>query len=319
MRAQEKPGRAGSVRTSGEGPSAITCERSCSSRTTMRRMDFVALTEASLVELRAHHDEGHLAAVIGVAPGVPASDLHHHVAGLERALPVVGDQHALARKQNPVVEGLRLVRARGKEVLPAALPGAAFGPLRGMRRLDEGVLRRIVVPGLGGRLHHAQMSARARRLEMERQVAVVARARDHGGATVEHPQVGHVGALLERARLDVGRRAVEQHAGASLRVVAGHHPPDRLDRVAHALRLRWNEWKSAAPLGAHGLLAMAYMSVTTSTTTGLFMPIARVSASSSSPGSVTRMPAQPKASATLVKSMSGKRHISSARPRCLPP
>src|SRR4029450_14081415 len=56
----------------------------------------VHLTEPSLVELCAHHHEGHLAAVIGVAPGVPASDLHHHVAGLERALPVVGDQHALA-------------------------------------------------------------------------------------------------------------------------------------------------------------------------------------------------------------------------------
>src|SRR4029077_3805974 len=100
MRAQEKPGRAGSVRTSGEGRGAVACERSCSSRTTMRRTDFVALTVSSLVEFRAHHDEGHLAAVIGVAPSVPASDLHPHVGGLERALPVVGDQHALARKQN---------------------------------------------------------------------------------------------------------------------------------------------------------------------------------------------------------------------------
>src|SRR5262245_5379601 len=188
-----------------------------------------------------------------------------------------------------------------------------------MRGLDEGILGGIVIPRLGGRLHHAQMSARARRLEMKGQVAVVALARDHGGTAVEHPQVGHVGALLERARLDVGRRTVEQHTRAPLRVVSGHHPPDRLDRVAHALRLRWNEWKSVAPLGVHGFLAMAYMSVTTSTTTGLFMASARVSAPSSSPGSVTRMPAQPKASATLVKSMSGKRHISSARPRCLPP
>src|SRR5262245_46969815 len=106
MREQERPGRAGSVRTSGEGTSAITCERSCSSRTTMLRMDLVVLTITSLVELRAHHDEGHLAAVIGVAPGMPASDLYHHVAGLERALPVVGDQHALAREQNAVVQRL---------------------------------------------------------------------------------------------------------------------------------------------------------------------------------------------------------------------
>src|ERR1700710_735872 len=92
IRAQENPGRAGSVRTSGEGPSATTFECSPSSATRMRRTGFVSLMAASLIELCAHHDEGHLASLIGVGPGVPASDLHHDVAGLEHALAVVGDE-----------------------------------------------------------------------------------------------------------------------------------------------------------------------------------------------------------------------------------
>src|ERR1700748_3330234 len=154
MRAQEKPGRTGSLRISGDGPSAITRERSFSSSTTRRRTDFVSLTVTSLVECRAHHDEGHLTVVIGVAPRVPTSDLHHHVAGLERALAVVRDQDALAREQNAVVERLGFVRARGVKVLPAALPGAAFGLARRMLGLDEGVFRWVIVLRLGGRLHH---------------------------------------------------------------------------------------------------------------------------------------------------------------------
>src|SRR5262245_27860342 len=212
MRAQEKPARAGSVRISGDGPSAITRERSFSSTTTRRRTGFVSLTAASLVECCTHHDESHLAVVIGVAPGVPAPDLHHHVARLERALAVVRDQDALAREQNAVVERLGFVRARGIEILPAALPGAAFGLARRMRGFDEGVFRRVVVLWLGGGLHHPQMAAETRRLEMERHVAVVAFARDHRQTAVEHPYVGHIGALLERARLDVGSGAVEQDA-----------------------------------------------------------------------------------------------------------
>ena len=57
---------------------------------------------------------------------------------------------------------------------------------------------------------------------------------------------------------------------------------------------------------------------TTSTTTGLFIAIAFFSVSSRSAAFSTRMPTQPKPSAIFAKLMSGKRHISSARPRCLP-
>src|SRR5262245_2800762 len=151
--------------------------------------------------------------------------------------------------------------ARGVEVLAAALPSATFGLSRRMLGFDETVLRRIVIVRLGGRLHDPQMPAGARRLEMERQIAVVALARDDGRTALEYPDVGHVGTLLERADLHVGRRAVEQHARVPLRVMAGHHAPDRLDIVCHRLRFRWNEWKSVAPSGTHGFFAMAYMSV----------------------------------------------------------
>ena len=116
-------------------------------------------------------------------------------------------------------------------------------------------------------MHDAQMAAGTRRLEMERQVAVVALARDDRRARVEHPDVGHVGALLERARRDVGRRAVEQDARASLRIIAGHDAADR-SNVGQAL-LRCNKWKSDAPAGIYGFLATSYMSLTTSTTPGL--------------------------------------------------
>src|SRR4051812_37077179 len=167
--------------------------------------------------------------------------------------------------------------ARGVEVLPATLPGATLGLSRRMLGFDECVLRWIVILPPAGRLHDAQMPAGVRRLEMERQIAIVALARDDGRTAVEYPDVGHVGALLERADLHVGRRAVEQYARAPLCVMAGHHAPDRLDVVRHRLRPRWNEWKSAAPSGTHGFFAMAYMSLTTSMTTGFSSAMARLS------------------------------------------
>ena len=68
---------------------------------------------------------------------------------------------------------------------------------------------------------------------MKRQVAVVARARDERGRGLVDPDVGHAGAPADRAGIDIGRCAVEQHARPSLRVVAGHDAPDRLHLVRH--------------------------------------------------------------------------------------
>src|SRR5690348_16016877 len=100
MRADAKPGRARSVRTSGAGPSAMQRDFSFSSLTTMRRTGLAfSLIIASLVEFSAHHHERHLTRV-GIAPGMPAADLHHDVARLQHAPPVVGDEDALAREQD---------------------------------------------------------------------------------------------------------------------------------------------------------------------------------------------------------------------------
>src|SRR5262249_39670425 len=74
------------------------------------------------------------------------------------------------------------------------------------------------------------------RLEMERQLAVIAIARDDRGRSLVNPDVGHAGPAADRAGIDIGRRAVEQHAGASLRIVAGHDAPDRFRVIRH----RWS-------------------------------------------------------------------------------
>src|SRR5262249_16764252 len=92
---------------------------------------------------------------------------------------------------------------------------------------------RIVIRWLAGRLDDAQMPARGRRLETERQVAVVARAGDERGHAGIDPDIGHAGTAADRAGIDVGRRAVEQYARPSNRIVAGHHAPDRFAIIRH--------------------------------------------------------------------------------------
>src|SRR4029434_7481379 len=129
MRVAANPGRAGSVRTSGDGPSAITFDFSPSSLTTILRTGAGALlitVHRSLLcspftEFGAHHDECHLAALVGISPCVPAADLHDHVTWLERALAIVRHQDTRPGSQNAVVERLGLVYARGVEILAAAL------------------------------------------------------------------------------------------------------------------------------------------------------------------------------------------------------
>ena len=70
---------------------------------------------------------------------------------------------------------------------------------------------------------------------MEWNVAVVAVARDHGRTRVELPDVRHSRALLERARLHAGRRAVDEYARAALLVVSSHYAPDGFDAFRHFL------------------------------------------------------------------------------------
>src|SRR5882724_10567775 len=79
MRVEAKPGRAGSVHTSGDGPSATATDLPlASSMVTMRRTGL----GVSVIEFCAHHHKGHEAARARVGPAVPIAELHHHVAGL---------------------------------------------------------------------------------------------------------------------------------------------------------------------------------------------------------------------------------------------
>src|SRR6185503_9764593 len=154
MRVDEKPGRAGSVRTSGDGPSAIAVEApSALSTVTMRRTGFGL--SILFPEARAHHHECHSARRGAVGPAVPVAELHHHVAGIHDALAVVELQDALAFEQDAVVERFRLVVGRAEVVLAALVPGAAGMDLPGrvVARNRALVRRRVVVRRLSGRLH----------------------------------------------------------------------------------------------------------------------------------------------------------------------
>src|SRR5260370_6464652 len=99
IRIAAKPGRAGSVRTSGVSPSWIATDfPPASSIVTILRTEF----GASLLTLRSHHYEGHEAATAGIGPAVPVAELHDYVAGIHHELAAVEHEHALAREQDAI-------------------------------------------------------------------------------------------------------------------------------------------------------------------------------------------------------------------------
>ena len=109
-----KPGRAGSVRTSGDGPSVIATDLPFvvvdrDDPADGFRMFGHALTS---LKLRAHHHERHVAASRGIGPAMPVAELHDDVARLHHELAAVEHEHALAREQNAVVDRLRFMDGR---------------------------------------------------------------------------------------------------------------------------------------------------------------------------------------------------------------
>jgi hypothetical protein len=58
-------------------------------------------------------------------------------------------------------------------------------------------------------LDDAKVTTIRRRLEMERQIAVIAPAANVCRETVVNPEIGHAGAAADGARVDVRRRAIE--------------------------------------------------------------------------------------------------------------
>src|SRR5712691_1998263 len=192
----------------------------------------------SFFELRAHHDEGHEAAAPRIGPAVPVAELHHDIARLHDALAVVQEQHALAFEKDAVIDGRRLVDGRAVGVLSAAVPGSARSLPRRVQRHRGRVPGGIVILRPSRRLDDAQMPAVFGRFEMKRQTAVVALPGDDRRAAVEYPDVRHAGARADRARIDVGRRAVEEHARAAVLVVSGDYAPNRPQLFRHAF------WKS---------------------------------------------------------------------------
>ena len=98
---------------------------------------------------------------------------------------------------------------RTEEILPAAIPDAV-GTQPCRAEWPEGrILRWIVIGRLAVGLHDAKVPAGRRRLEMERQVAVVARARNDRGRALINPDIRHAGASADRACIHIGGRAVE--------------------------------------------------------------------------------------------------------------
>src|SRR5262245_617736 len=106
MRVEAKPGRAGSVRTSGAGPSATARDLPLASSTVMMRRTGFGV---SVIEFCAHYHEGHEAAGARVGPAVPVAELHHHVARLHHDLAAVEHERAFARQHDSIVHGLGLV------------------------------------------------------------------------------------------------------------------------------------------------------------------------------------------------------------------
>jgi hypothetical protein len=95
IRIEVKPGRAGSVRTSGVGPSWIATDLPLSSSiVTILRTEF----GASVLKLRSHHHKRHEAATTGIGPAMPVAELHDDVARVHHELAAVEHEHALARE-----------------------------------------------------------------------------------------------------------------------------------------------------------------------------------------------------------------------------
>src|SRR3954471_20648426 len=171
IRIEAKPGRAGSVRTSGVGPSWIAADLPLSSSTvTILR----TALGASLRKLRSHHHERHEAATAGIGPAMPVAELHDDVAWAHHELAGVEHEHALAREQNAIVDRLRFMDGRAESVLAAAIPYTVGALTRRMHWDRMWVVRRFVTGGLRRRLHDPQVPAHGGGLEMKRQIAVVA-------------------------------------------------------------------------------------------------------------------------------------------------
>src|SRR5882672_9339840 len=221
-------------------PSRRRCRRSCES--------------VSFFELPAHHDECHQAAALRIGPAVPVAELNYDVARFHHALAVVQKQHALALEQNAVIDRGRLVDGRAVVVLSAAVPGAARSLPRRVQRHRGRVPGGIVILRPSRRLDDAQMPAVFGRFEMKRQTAVVALAGNDRRAAVEYPDVRHAGARADHARIDVGRRAVEEHARAAVLVVSGDYAPDGPQLFRHAFGNRRTSFNPASVYPSAGSL-----------------------------------------------------------------
>ena len=125
MRADEKPGRAGSLRRSEQGPSAIAIDFPSSSSIVTRRRAASRrsrrLNHRLLLEHGAHHDECHKAAAADIGPPVPIAELHDDVTRPYHDVAAVEQQRSLTFEQDAVINRCRLVDRRAEEILSAAI------------------------------------------------------------------------------------------------------------------------------------------------------------------------------------------------------
>src|SRR6266852_2497442 len=112
IRVDANPGRAGSVRTSGDGPSWIAVDRPFSPSIVTRRRTGLTSRAASVIERGAHHDERHEAADPRVGPAVPVAELHDDIARPHGVFAVVEAEHPLAFEDDAIVHRLGLVDRR---------------------------------------------------------------------------------------------------------------------------------------------------------------------------------------------------------------